>query len=87
MLVIQFRDMSTRDPKVGRDKTIRIVVASCGLLWTPVASCGLLVPAVVAGTREWGWPVHQALVETALLMPIVAYVLMRLWFRHQGGKS
>jgi hypothetical protein len=77
MLVIQFRDMSTRDPKVGRDKTIRIVVASCGLL----------VPAVVAGTREWGWPVHQALVETALLMPIVAYVLMRLWFRHQGGKS
>jgi hypothetical protein len=73
MPVIHFRSMTTRDTKARRDQIIRIVMISCGCL----------VPAVVAGTRGWGWPVHQALVEAALLLPVVAYVLTRLWFRHR----
>jgi hypothetical protein len=45
-----------------------------------LACGGVGVPTVIVGTQSWGWPILQALVEAALLLPVVAYILMRLWF-------
>jgi hypothetical protein len=45
--------------------------------------CTILVPAVVATTRTWGWPVHQALVGASLLLPMAAYGLVLAGLRYR----
>jgi hypothetical protein len=54
------------------------------MTWTVMVACCAVIPAIAAGTRSWGWPVHQALTGAALLLPVLAYALTRLWFRYQG---
>jgi hypothetical protein len=67
------RSMAKLDTKARQDQMIRNVMLACG---------SVAVPTVMVGTQSWGWPIHQALVAAALLLPVVAYILMRLWFRH-----
>jgi hypothetical protein len=66
--------MTTPDDKARRDQITKTVMVAC---------CPVIL-AIAVGTRSWGWPVHQALTGAALLLPVLAYDLTRLWFRYQG---
>jgi hypothetical protein len=66
--------MTMPHDKVHQSRTAKIVMVAC----VPV------VVAIEASTQGWGWPMHQRMMEAALLVPVLAYGLTRLWFTYRS---
>jgi hypothetical protein len=62
--------MSTPHDKVRQDRIVKIAMTAC----VPV------ILAVEASTQGWGWPMHQRMTAAAALLPVLVFVLTRLWF-------